>query len=89
MNIKKLKKGAFLKIKGDIYEVLYSQTESDIAKPPQYNARTFLAIYLHETGSKSLHPTNMLQQYPDKKEVYFISGKNKRKLKSEDIITVK
>ena len=85
MNFKKLKNGDSLKINGKTYEVLYNQMEADIAKPPQYKARTFLAIYLHRSGSKSLHPTNQLWYYPDKKEIYFVSEKSKIKLQLEDI----
>jgi hypothetical protein len=68
MDLDKLKEGDFIKIKGQIYEILYFKTEAGIVKPPFFKIKTFLAIYLHNQKIKSTNLTNVLYIYPARKE---------------------
>ena len=84
MNFENLKSGDLIKIKNQVYEVLYSQIEADIALPPEYKIRTFLAIYLHKKDSNSLQPTHQLWYYKDTKEIFLVNA-GKKKIDLEEI----
>lgn len=81
MTFENLKNGNILKISDDSYEVLFSQVEADIAKPPRYKVRTFNAIYLHKLRSKSIQSTHQLHYYSDKREIYLFDEKSKNRTK--------
>ena len=68
MDFDKLKEGDFIKIKGQIYEILYFKTEAGIVKPPFFKIKTFLAIYLNKFKNKDPNSTNVIYIYPAKKE---------------------
>ncbi len=70
MNFNKLKNGNQLKIKGNLYEVLYVQEEADVARPPEYRVDKITAVYLHDRNSKSLYPTHVLQNHHGTNDIY-------------------
>jgi hypothetical protein len=69
MQIERLKEGDFITIMGEVYEMLYFQTDAGIVKSPIFKIKSFLSIYLHKMKSKSSSPTNVLYIYASKKEV--------------------
>lgn len=68
MDLDKLKEGDFIKIMGEIYEILYFKTEAGVVNPPFFKIKNFLSIYLHKQKIKSSNLTNVLYIYPAKKE---------------------
>jgi len=69
MQFSSLKSGDVMKIGNEKFEVLFWQIEADAARQGQ-NVKTFRAVYLHKAGSDSLHPTHMLQNYPNAREAF-------------------
>lgn len=88
MVFEKVNNGDIIKIKNTSYQVLFSQVEADISKPPEYKVRTFKAIYLHIINSKSIQQTHQLHYYSDKEEILLFDEKNKNRTKIDvkDII---
>lgn len=84
MDLRNLKNGDRLTVKGKTYEVLYTQIEADTVKEGE-KIKKYNAIYLHRSDSKSLSPTHHLNFYLDSKEVYFLDGGKKIKLSSADV----
>ncbi len=79
-----LKNGDKIRIKDDVYEVLYVQEEADSVPHKNPPFRSYLGIYLHDSKTKSLYPTHYIKYYYDTKEIFLMELQG-RKIKQEDI----
>ena len=70
MNVNRLRVGNKIIIQGKRYDVVAMQNDATVSETG--DNELFVAIYLHEFGSKSLQPTHMLANYIEKSNVFFL-----------------
>ena len=85
MEIKDLKEGNQIKIKGKKYEVVKIMKESDYNPHKEPKIRDYLLLQLHLINSESILPNAELRLYEDTKELFFSDA---TRLSSDEVVIV-